>query len=142
MANPYEMVVLYHPDLEIDLDKPLKKVETIVKNHKGKIVKTDNWGKRKLAYPIKGEDNAIYVYYDVELESESLAKIENNFNITDEVLRYLIVKPGPELEDEDADEKSAETSKRTSSESEEEPKAKKPAKAPKAKEVDTKEDEE
>ena len=102
--QPYEMVVLYHPDLEIDLDKALKKVEKIVKDNKGKIVDSDNWGKRKLAYSIKKEDHAIYVYYDVELEKGSISKIESTLNITDEVLRYLIVKPGPEIEEEEADE--------------------------------------
>lgn len=101
MANPYEMVVLYHPDLEIDLDKPLKKVETIVKNQKGKVVNSDNWGKRKLAYPINGEDHAVYVYYDLELDPNNINKIEQNLNISDEVLRYIIVKPGPEPEEDD-----------------------------------------
>ena len=98
--NPYEMVVLYHPDLEIDIDKALKKVEKIVTDNKGTIVKTDNWGKRKLAYQINKQDHAVYVYYDVELSGESVSKIEGVLNITDEVLRYLIVKPGPEIEEE------------------------------------------
>lgn len=150
MAKPYEMVVLYHPDLEIDLDKALKKVETIVTTNQGKIVKTDNWGKRKLAYTIKNEDHAIYVYYDVELEPESAGKIENTLNITDEVLRYLIVKPGPEIEEESSDEKDEE-SKKTKKEEEkvEKPTVKKTKKSatkkPKAKKVndkDVKKDEE
>ncbi len=101
--NPYEMVVLYHPDLEIDIDKALKKVATIVTNNNGTIATTDNWGKRKLAYQINKQDHAIYVYYDVELPGESVSKIESVLNITDEVLRYLIVKPGPEIEEEEAE---------------------------------------
>lgn len=96
--NQYEMVVLYHPDLEIDIDKALAKVEKVIKNADGKINKTDNWGKRKLAYSIKKEDHAVYVQYDLELEGTNLTKLENNLNITGEVLRYLIVKPGPEIE--------------------------------------------
>jgi small subunit ribosomal protein S6 len=149
MAKPYEMVVLYHPDLEIDLDKALKKVENIVTSNKGKIIKTDNWGKRKLAYTIKNEDHAIYVYYDVELESDSAGKIETTLNITDEVLRYLIVKPGPELEDESSDDKDVKED--TKVEKVEKPAAKKtvkksekPKKEAKAKKTDkdVKEDEE
>jgi small subunit ribosomal protein S6 len=99
--NDYEMVVLYHPDLEIDLEKPLKKIEKIVTDNGGKIVKTDNWGKRKLAYAIKKQDHAVYVYYDVQIPSESVAKIEGIFNITDEVIRYLIVKPNPVIEEDE-----------------------------------------
>lgn len=100
--NEYELTVLYHPDLEIDIDKALAKVEKILKDNKGKVVKMDNWGKRKLAYPIKKEDHAVYVYYDVELPGESVTKVENVLNITDEVLRYLLVKPGPEIEEDEA----------------------------------------
>ena len=100
--NEYELTVLYHPDLEIDIDKALAKVEKILKDNKGKVVKMDNWGKRKLAYPIKKEDHAVYVYYEVELPGESVTKVENVLNITNEVLRYLLVKPGPEIEEEEA----------------------------------------
>lgn len=105
----YEMTVLYHPDLEIDIDKALSKVEKILKDSKGKVVKMDNWGKRKLAYPIKKQDHAVYVYYDIEMPGENVTKVEGVLNITDEVLRYLIVKPGPVIEeDEDKDESPAE----------------------------------
>ena len=110
----YELTVLYHPDLEIDIDKALAKVEKILKDNGGKVVEMDNWGKRKLAYPIKKEDHAVYVYYDIELPGESVSKVENVLNITDEVLRYLLVKPGPEIveeessDDEDAKEDDAE----------------------------------
>lgn len=117
MNNPYEMVVLYHPDLEIDLDKPLKKVEKILADNKGKVTKQDNWGKRKLAYPIRKEDHAIYVYYEIELPTEAIAGIESSLNITDEVLRYLIVKPGPEIEEEE-DNKKEQDSKKSADKSE------------------------
>ena len=42
----YELAVLFHPDLEIDLEKAEKQVEKLVKAAGGSIVKTDNWGKR------------------------------------------------------------------------------------------------
>lgn len=112
--NQYEMTVLYHPDLEIDLDKALKKVEKIISDNKGTISKLDNWGKRKLAYTINKQDHAIYVIYDIELPSEAVKKVEGVLNITDEVIRYLIVKPGPVIEEaasEDSEEKSEETDK-------------------------------
>jgi len=85
--------VLYHPDLEIDLDKATQKITKIVKDGGGKIVSEDNWGKRKLAYTIKGHDHAVYVFYSVELPSESVKKVEVTLNITDEVIRFLITRP-------------------------------------------------
>jgi len=91
--NQYEVAVLFDPGLEIDLEKATSKVEKIITTGGGKITNTDNWGKRKLAYPIKGQDFAIYVFYTADLPGESVAKINDTLNITDEVMRFLIVRP-------------------------------------------------
>lgn len=91
--NQYEIAVLYHPDLEVDLEKATSRVEKIFTDNGGKIANTDNWGKRKLAYNIKGNESAIYVIYTVELPAESVRKVESTLNITDEVIRFLITKP-------------------------------------------------
>jgi small subunit ribosomal protein S6 len=91
--NQYEIAVLYHPDLEVDLSKAEEKVTKLITGNGGKITKTDNWGKRKLAYPIKKQEHAVYVFYTVELPGEGVKKVEGTLNITDEVVRYLIVRP-------------------------------------------------
>ena len=91
--NQYEVAVLYHPDLEIDLEKASKRVEKIFADNGGKIVNADNWGKRKLAYPIKKNEHAVYVFYTVELPNANVQKVESTLNITDEVIRFLITKP-------------------------------------------------
>lgn len=85
--------MLYHPSLEIDLDKASKRVEKIVSDGGGKITATDNWGKRKLAYKIKGEEHAVYVFYTLEMPGEGVAKLEQSLNITDEVIRFLVTRP-------------------------------------------------
>ena len=87
----YELTVLIHPDLEADLETPLTKVRAIVTTAGGKITSEDNWGKKKLAYKINKEDFAVYVYMEVSLPPEAPLKISNTLNITDEVLRYLLV---------------------------------------------------
>jgi small subunit ribosomal protein S6 len=92
IVKEYELTVLIHPDLEADLETPLTKVRDIIKNAGGTIVREDNWGKKKLAYAINREEFAVYVYMDVELPADAPLKISNTFNITDEVLRYLLVK--------------------------------------------------
>lgn len=89
----YEIAVLYHPDLEVDLTKAEEKVTKLFTSNGGKVVATDNWGKRKLAYAIKKQEHAVYVFYTVELPGEALQKLESTLNITDEVIRYLITKP-------------------------------------------------
>lgn len=91
MSKAYELTVLIHPDLETDIEAPLGKVREIIASAGGTITKEDNWGKKKLAYKIAKEDFAVYVYFDVELPPEAPLKISNTLNITDEVLRYLLV---------------------------------------------------
>jgi len=90
--NEYELTVLIHPDLEANLDAALDKVRALIKDNGGEITKEDNWGKKKLAYTIRREDFAVYVYFEVKLPSNAPLKISNVLNITDEVLRYLLVK--------------------------------------------------
>lgn len=91
-VKEYELTVLVHPDLEANLDTVLDKVRALVTDNGGEIIKEDNWGKKKLAYSIRREEFAVYVYFEVKLPAEALLKISNVLNITDEVLRYLLVK--------------------------------------------------
>lgn len=88
----YELTVLIHPDLESDLETPLGKVRDLIKTAGGTITQEDNWGKKRLQYRINREDFAVYVYFEVELPAEAPLKISNVLNITEDVLRYLLVK--------------------------------------------------
>lgn len=91
--NQYEIAVLYHPDLEVDLTKAEERVNKLFTDNGGKVTATDNWGKRKLAYMIKKQEHAIYVFYTVDLPAEAVQKVESTLNITTEVIRYLITRP-------------------------------------------------
>ena len=88
----YELSVLFHPDLEMNLDPALDKVAKIIENAGGKIDKTENDGKKRLAYSINGQDFAIYYYFNLSLPGEAPAKISSSLNIADEALRYLLVR--------------------------------------------------
>jgi small subunit ribosomal protein S6 len=91
MSKAYELTVLIHPDLESDLETPLGKVRDIITNAGGTITTEENWGKKRLQYKINREDFAVYVYFEVALPAEAPLKISNILNITEEVLRYLLV---------------------------------------------------
>ena len=121
MKRDYELVVLLHPDLEIDLEKPLAKVRKIVSDNGGEITKEDNWGKRKLAYSIRREDFAVYVYMEAKIPAEGVKKIQSTLNITDEVLRYLLtaVDPKAVAAAKEAAEREAEAEKNEETTSEE-----------------------
>ncbi len=89
----YELAVLFHPDLEIDLEKAEKQVAKLVTDAGGSITATDNWGKRKLAYKIAGHEHAVYVFYTLELPASGVSPLNNGLNIVSEVIRFLITKP-------------------------------------------------
>ena len=87
----YELTVVLHPDLESNLDAVLTKVRKIVTDNGGKITKEDNWGKKRLAYTINKEDFGVYVYFETEFPAKAVAKVNATLNITDEVMRFLLV---------------------------------------------------
>ena len=91
--NQYEIAILFDADLEVDLEKATSRVEKIFTDNGAKVTNVDNWGKRKLAYQIKKHDSAVYVFYTLDIPGASVQKIESILNITDEVIRFLIVRP-------------------------------------------------
>lgn len=88
----YELTVLVHPDRESELEKALGTVRELVAANGGQVTAEDNQGKKKLAYKIKKQDFAVYVLIDVTLPGEAPLKISNALNISDDVIRYLLVK--------------------------------------------------
>lgn len=91
----YELTVLFHPDLEMNLDPAVDKVKKLIETNGGKISKEENDGKKRLAYKIGNQEFAIYYFIDLELPAEAPAKISSAMNINDEVLRYLLVRTDP-----------------------------------------------
>lgn len=92
MQQPtYELVILLHPDLEIDVEAPIAKLEGLIEAAGGKVTKRDNWGKKRLAYRIKRQDFAIYIYFELQLDGTKVRDLENQILITEEVLRHILV---------------------------------------------------
>ena len=103
----YELSVVFHPDLEMNLDPALDKIKKIIEQNGGKIVKETNEGKKHMCYAIKGNEYAVYYFYEVELPAEAPAKISSTLNITDEVIRYLLCATDPRKAKYEALKKSA-----------------------------------
>ena len=87
----YELTFLIHPDLEMNTEAVVSKVKELIDANGGKVTAETNEGKKRLAYTIKGQEFAVYYYMELDLPAEAPAKISGVLNITDEVLRYLLV---------------------------------------------------
>ena len=91
MQKTYELMVLLHPDLEIDVEAPIAKIEGLVTTTGGKVLKRDNWGKKRLAYRVSRQEFAIYVYFEVSLDADKVQELDRTILITEEVLRHILV---------------------------------------------------
>ena len=91
MQKAYELMVLFHPDLEIDVETPIAKVEGLVQAAGGKVTKRDNWGKKRLAYKIAKQDFAVYVYFEILMDPSKVRELEKTILITEEIIRYILV---------------------------------------------------
>lgn len=85
----YELLYIVHPDLESSIDKITGRVKSQITEKGGKITYEENWGKRKLAYPIKKAETGIYVLVYFELPKESFAKLERDLRLTEEIIRFM-----------------------------------------------------
>jgi len=89
----YETGFLVSPNLtEEETDKLILQMAEVVSRKKGKMLKEDRWGKRKLAYPINRFEEAFYVFFHYEGEHDVPSELERRFKQTDTILRYLTVK--------------------------------------------------
>jgi len=91
MQKTYELMVLLHPDLEIDVETPIAKIDSLIEAVGGRVTKRDNWGKKRLAYRIRKQDFAIYVYFEMQLDPSKVSQLDSTILITEEVLRHILV---------------------------------------------------
>lgn len=89
----YELVLVIDSDLTgADQKKELTKVKKIIEDLKGKVEKTDDWGKRELVYPIKKKNLGYYFLLVVKLPATAPVQIENKLKLEEKIIRYLLVR--------------------------------------------------
>ena len=85
----YEVVYVLTPNADsAEAERINNKVGEVVSSFGGKLLKLDNWGRRKLAYPIKKQTRGIFVYTKFVARAGVVAEIERNLRIADSVVRF------------------------------------------------------
>ena len=93
MINHYELLYLIPANYTEEELGPIKeKISSLIKKFEGEISYEDNFGKKKLAYPIKNNHQGYYLISEFDLEGSKLKDLEKNIGLTNEVLRHIIVK--------------------------------------------------
>lgn len=89
--NKYETLFVIKPEIDEEANKALiEKFSGIITNGGGEIVSVDEWGLKKLAYPIEDRTDGYYVLTTFNAASELPKELERNFRITEDILRYLV----------------------------------------------------
>ncbi|UVO49455.1 30S ribosomal protein S6 [Sphingomonas sp. SUN019] len=89
----YEHVFLARQDLaQAQVDALAEAATKIVTDHQGKVVKTESWGLRSLAYKIAKNRKAHYVMLEIEAPGDVVAELERQTQINEDVIRFMTVK--------------------------------------------------
>lgn len=90
--NKYETILIIKPTLtEEETKGTIKKIVNLINNN-GKATKVEEWGKRKLAYPIQKFIEGYYVLINFKSEPSFIEELNRVYNITDEIIKHIIVK--------------------------------------------------
>lgn len=88
----YETVFILDPTLDKStLEEEVKKVEDLIVNQKGKVIKVDRWGIRRLAYPIAKKQQGYYTLIIFEGDGDLVVELERSYRLNESCLRYLTV---------------------------------------------------
>lgn len=89
----YELIYIVKPTVTDEaLPGMLDKVSKFITDKGGAVDKVDQWGRRKLAYPIKRFSEGNYISTKFKFAPKSTGDLENNLRLTDEIIRHLLVR--------------------------------------------------
>ncbi|HZV50862.1 MAG TPA: 30S ribosomal protein S6 [Candidatus Dormibacteraeota bacterium] len=93
MPRDYEILYIVRPELdEQQVQEAVASVNRLIENVQGTVLKTDVWGKRKLAYEVRHLREGTYVLTDFRVEPDRIPEMEATIKISDTVFRHLIVR--------------------------------------------------
>ena len=94
--NKYESIIIIGQNVEEERIKALITRFTDLINTEGKVSEVTEMGKRRLAYEIGKNKEAYYVLFTFEAKPELIAELERNYRITDEILKFIVVRKDEE----------------------------------------------
>ncbi|MCS7231411.1 MAG: 30S ribosomal protein S6 [Elusimicrobiota bacterium] len=94
MKRYYEVVAIFSPVVkEEKIKSDIERIKSIISNCNGKIIKEEDWGRKKLAYEIKKFDEGIYYFIFCEIEKTTFPdELKKFFATNEDIIRYGIKK--------------------------------------------------
>ncbi len=88
----YETLFVIHPDRVEEREGIIEKLTEIIQKDGGEVLKKDEWGLRKFAYPIEKKKQGYYILMEFVAPAETPQKLEQYFRIDERVIRFIVVK--------------------------------------------------
>ena len=88
----YEIVFLVHPDQSDQVPGMVERYHSMIERGNGTVHRSEDWGRRQLAFPIAKIHKAHYIMFNVEINQETLDELESAFRFNDAVIRSLVVR--------------------------------------------------
>ncbi len=100
MLRAYELMIIINSDVaSADVDEVVTRVADFVSEEGGRIVSTDNWGRRKFAYTINHQTEGTYVVWEIVTETAGLPATERRLRLADDIVRHKLFRlPDSEAE--------------------------------------------
>ena len=96
MSRDYELGFILNPEVNEEQSRAIQeRIEQIVNNFGGQIMRVNQWGRRRLAYPIEHHRDGLYVFIDMILTPETVTELDRTLKVSEEVLRHLIKRRDP-----------------------------------------------
>jgi small subunit ribosomal protein S6 len=89
--NKYEAVIILNPNLSTKVDDFLKDFEKLLKDNSFSIVKTEDIGRRQLAYSINNHNKGHYIIFNLEGDPSKLLEIETKIKYNESIIRHLFL---------------------------------------------------
>ena len=91
--NEYELMYVISPRLMVEeADSTIERINGLIQDAGGEVLMTDNWGRRRLAYPIKHHFEGTYVLTHMTLAPDQVAGFERALHLNESILRHLVVR--------------------------------------------------